>query len=162
MGGRLALRRLHVEAQHSGMNAKILLIANLFLVSLLIWPPGGSLLSFQFSAPDMLLRMAAAIWIWVGAMLVGQYYVLRNLQHRRRSSMTAEPRTDSWTSFTRERRSGDRRAEDRRQQDGGPPSGQAERRHRERRSGARRSDDGIRRSESDEQNWRYSVVSQAG
>ena len=162
MGGRLALRRMHMEAQHSGMNAKILLIANLFLVSLLIWPPGGSLLSFQFSTPDMLLRMAAAIWIWVGAMLVGQYYVLRVLRHRRRSRTAAEPRDGNSPALARDRRGGDRRAADRRTQDGGPPSGQAERRKRERRNGARRSDDGLRRSESDERNWRSSVVSQVG
>ena len=138
------------------MNARILLIANLFLVSLLIWPPGGSLLSFRFSTPDMLLRMAVAIWLWVGAVLIVEHHVLGTLRYRRRDRTIVETRDGDWTA-----RGGDRRAVDRRQQNEGPPAGLVERRQRERRNDARRADDGLRQGESGEGDWRPSVFSQA-
>ena len=137
------------------MNARILLIANLFLVSLLIWPPGGSLLSFRFSTPDMLLRMAVAIWLWVGAVLIVEHHVLGTLRDRRRDRSIVETRDGDWNA-----RGDDRRTGDRRQQNEGPPAG-FERRQRERRSDARRADDGLRQSESDEGDWRLSAFSQA-
>ena len=144
------------------MNTRILFFTNLILVSMLVWPPGGSLLAFQFSTPDMLLRMAIAIWLWVGAMLVGEYHLLRVLRHRRRSRTSTETRDGEWNAFANERRNGDRRATDRRQQDDGPPSVLGERRQSERRNGARRAGDAFGRSAPGEGNWRSAVVSQIG
>jgi len=65
------------------MRFRILFIANLFLLSLLVWPPGGSLLEFRQATYDMLLRMTAAIWIWVALVLASEYHLLRFLHQRR-------------------------------------------------------------------------------
>jgi len=123
------------------MNAPILLIANLFLGSLLVWPPGASLLSYRFSSPDTLLRMALSIWLCVGAILVGEHYLLRLIRRRR-------PRPLEETAATaddgEERRSGERRGADRRAQDVGPPVGTSDRRRVERRKDSRRLVDAFR------------------
>lgn len=122
------------------MNARILLIANLILGSLLLWPPEASLLSYRFSSPDTLLRMALSIWLCVGAILVGEHCLLRFLRARRARQLeetTAASADGDWISEAREPSSGERRSVDRRARNEGPPVGMPDRRRMERRKDSR-------------------------
>ena len=115
------------------MRFRILFIANLFLLSLLIWPPGGSLLEFRQATYDMLLRMTAAIWIWVALVLASEYHLLRFL-HRRRdpaagAGRSAGAQSTGWREGApADRRGGDRRSGDRRKRSLPPPEGMPDRR----------------------------------
>jgi hypothetical protein len=134
------------------MILRILLIADLLLCSMVLWPPGASLLSYRSSSPDSLLRMALSIWIGVGAILLGQLYLLRGLRGRsgRRSEETADAETDVQpASDPAGRRSVERRGADRRARGDGPPRGMPERRRIERRgAGFRLADTGDREDSS--------------
>lgn len=115
------------------MRFRILLIANLFLISLLVWPPGGSLLEFRQATYDMLLRMTAAIWIWVALVLASEYHLLQFLNRRRDRPAGAEGSAGAQSKGWREgapedRRGGDRRSADRRKRSLPLPEGMPGRR----------------------------------
>ena len=115
------------------MLLRILVIANLFLLSLLVWPPGGNLLAFRESTLEILLRMTAAIWIWVAAVLASEYQLLSMLQRRRmrRRLRDSAPMRgeEGWASgAAAERGAPDRCGADRRRIDIPLPEGMGDRR----------------------------------
>ena len=108
------------KVQHCGMRFRILFVANLFLLSILVWPPGGSLLEFRQATVDILLRMTLAIWIWVGAVLASEYQLLSIIHRRHLRASGVEPGAsrgaEGWRpGASTDRRRGDRRTSDRRQ-----------------------------------------------